>query len=364
MPSSTSNSDGIPLRDVPDLPWGRAAALAGVLFLLALAGWEAHWRSEGFRPGARNSEGLWAELRRGVDRSEPDQTVLLGSSRMLFDIDLDAWEEETGVLPVQLALEGSNPRPFLSDLAEDPDFTGLAVVGVTPGLFASPGAGLRGGALERYRRESPSQWIGQKLSVPLERTLAFYDPDAALFAVVHRQTWWPEREGLPFQPRDVRRLVEMDWRREANMWTRIDDDPEYRELVRSIWRDFFENPPPPPPEEEARRLFDKMIRTLKTDVAAIRARGGDVVFVRPPSAEFLREIEAEAFPRKELWDRILAATDAVGVHFEDHPELADVSIPEASHVSARDKARFTRALARILREEFRHRGDPRPELEP
>jgi hypothetical protein len=338
------------------------ATLMAALFVLAIGGWEAYWRSQQFRPSIRNSEGLWAETRRRIDHVEPNQTALLGSSRMLFDIDLDVWEEMTGVVPVQLALEGTNPRPVLSDLAGDPDFTGLAIVGVTPVLFLMPDAGYREAAIERYESESPSQWLSQRISRPLERVFAFYDFDTALFAVLHRQTWWPERPGLPFQRREVRRLAEMDHRREANLWSRLDDDPEYAALAQSIWSDLLDHPPPQPPEEEARKQFEAMLEELRDDVAAIRARGGDVAFVRLPSTGHFREVEASAFPRERVWEPILAATDAVGVHFEDHPELMDVRVPEWSHVSAKDKPRLTAALVRILREKFEARGEPRPEL--
>lgn len=365
MPSSTSSSSpdrDVPLREVPSAPWGRSAILMAVVFVVALGGWEAFWRSEDFRPSIRNTEALWAETRRRIDRREPRQTALLGSSRMLFDIDLDVWEAMTGVLPVQLALEGSNPRPVLSDLAADPDFTGLAVVGYTPPLFMQPGFGYREAAFERYYEESPAQWLSQRISMPLERAFAFYVYDSALFTVLHRQTWWPERPGLPFQEREVRRIFEMDERREADLWTRIDDDPEFAALTQAIWSDVLDHPPPLPPEEELKKQFEAMLGQLRADVEAIRSRGGDVAFVRLPSTDHFREVEAAAFPREQVWEPILAATDAVGVHFEDHPELMDVRIPEWSHVSARDKARFTRDLVRILREKFRERGEVPEEL--
>ncbi|MEJ2339937.1 MAG: hypothetical protein P8Y15_13760 [Gemmatimonadales bacterium] len=321
------------------MAWSRAGILALILLVLPLGGWEAYWRGQQFRPSTRNSDGLWAMARRWVDRAAPEQTVLIGSSRVLFDIDLDAWEEETGLLPLQLALEGTNPRPVLSDLAADPDFTGLAVVVVTPMLVVMPDAGL-------------------------ERVFAFYNFDTALFTVLHRQTWWPERPGLPFQPRVVRKLSDMDRRREADMWVRLEDDPEYAELAKSIWRDFLDYPPPAPSEAEARAQFEAMLDEIKRDVEAIRARGGDVAFVRLPSAGYFREDEAAAFPRERVWEPIVAAAGAVSVHFEDYPELMDVRLPEWSHVSARDKGRFTRDLVRILRDNFRARGTLRPELEP
>ncbi|MDT8342187.1 MAG: hypothetical protein RQ751_11805, partial [Longimicrobiales bacterium] len=157
-----------------------------------IAGWEAYWRIEQDAvPSYRNSNGQWAEARRRVDRSGPEATVILGSSRLQFDIDLDVWEEDTGVRPIQLALEGSNPLPILTDLADDPDFRGLLVVGVTPPLVLQPGIGYRAEAVQHYRDQTPAQRLGTLLSYPLEERLAFYNIDYALFTVLNRQPWWP-----------------------------------------------------------------------------------------------------------------------------------------------------------------------------
>ena len=48
----------------------------------------------------------WAVERRKLAAGDHDGVVIFGSSRILFDTDLDAWEEMTGRRPVQLALAG------------------------------------------------------------------------------------------------------------------------------------------------------------------------------------------------------------------------------------------------------------------
>jgi len=365
MPSSTSSSDPgpPPERVVPAAPWGRIASVTALLFLVALGGWEAYWRGQGFYPSYRNSEGLWAMTRRQVDRAEPGATVIIGSSRALFDTDLEAWEGETGTLPIQLALEGTNPRPVLAGLARDPDFTGLLVVGVTPPLFFMPEVGYREAAIERYESETPSQWLSQRISMPLEQILAFYSFDTKLFTVLKRQTWWPERSGVRIE-RDVRKLANLRRTRQAPLWEKLEYDPAYAALARDIWREFLDNPPPPLPPDEAKRMFDTMIEELQRDVEAIRARGGEVVFVRYPSTGHFLEVETRAFPRERFFDDVVDSVDAVGVHFDDHPELQDVTIPEWSHIASRDSPRFTRALIQILRRELTARGIHRPELGP
>jgi len=111
-------------------------------------------------------------------------------------------------------------------------------------------------------------------------------------------------------------------------------------------------------------MFAAVLEKTKQDVDLIRARGGEVVFLRLPSAGWFREFEANALPREHIWEPIVATAEAVGIHFEDYPELSDVRVPEWSHVSSRDKGRLTRAFIHILRDQLTAAGTPRPELGP
>lgn len=371
MRSSTSSSSApvgpgaepVVLRPVPALRWPLAATIALVGLVVAYGAWEAYWRAQGMTAGYRNSAGQWAEVRRRVDRNEPGATVLIGSSRTQFDVDLDTWQAETGVLPIQLALEGSNPLPILTDLASDEDFRGLLVVGITPPLIMMPGIGAREDAVERYLTETPAQWLSTKLSYGLETTFAGYNWDTALFLVLARQNFWPKRSGFVAPPPEVRRIDTMDRNRSADLWSRVETDSAYNEIVTGTWRAIIESLPDPPPEDVARDMFGKLLDQVASDVEAIRARGGEVVFIRLPSSGFFREVEAQGLPRERVWEPLLEAADAVGVHFEDYPEL-QVPTPEWSHISARDKPDLTRALVRILRERLAERGIERPELGP
>lgn len=375
MPSYISSSESLrrtgrrvdaPLRAVPGGPWGRALVGAVLLAAIGLGAWEAYWRSQWFRPSYRNSDGLWTLTHDRIAREAAGGTVVVGSSRLLFDIDLETWRAETGTLPIQLALEGTSARPFLAHVARDTDFAGLVVVGVTSFLFYAPTAGFRGDVLEYLETESPAQRAGQAISMRvLEPYVAFYNFDTAVFTVLRRQSWWPEREGKKVTEPIVRKLSNMTIHRHARMWERVELDPAYREIARTTWLGFFEVPrPEPPPPEEARRMFEALLDDVAADVERIRARGGDVVFVRAPSAGPFREIEAAAFPREAFWDALLARTDAVGIHFEDHADLADVELPEWSHIRAGDTPRFTRALVGHLRDALDARGTPRRELTP
>src|SRR5262249_39052354 len=125
----------VPERPIPRQPWRAIFTGAVVLSLLLTAAWEWYWRDFGARPGIRNTHALWAVQRRRIDEGEGNATVIVGASRIYFDLQLDVWERLDGRRPIQLSFEGTSPVPFLEDLAADPDFTGRLLVGVAPEVF-------------------------------------------------------------------------------------------------------------------------------------------------------------------------------------------------------------------------------------
>lgn len=342
----------VPERDIPPQPWARIVLGAFVLFVLLLAAWELYWRDFGATPGYRNSDGAWAEQRRRINAGEGDATVLIGASRMLFDVQLDQWQQATGERPIQLALEGTTPLPVLEDLAADPDFTGRLVVGVAPDIFFS-GFAYRGEAIGRYHKQSPSQRIGHWLSQRLvEPWFAFYDSDFALRTVVLRQSW-PLREG-EHKRTPVRKLLTQDADRNTFMWRKVEADPQYRTLARSIWAERFNGPPPPNIDtpEKARKVGAEQIQRAAKAVAKLRSRGVPVVFVRPPSTGDYYAFEQKALPRPRTWDPLMKAVGVPGIHFEDYPQLQGLDQPEWSHLSHADAKRFTLALAPLVQREL------------
>ncbi len=195
----------VPVRDIPPQPWNRIFMMAVVVTLMLVGAWEYTWRVYGVAPGYHNSNGQWAQQRRRIDTGEGGKTVLIGSSRVLFDVQLPVWEKITGQRPIQLAMEGTSSVPMLEDLAADPNFTGNLLVGVAPDLFFG-GFAYRGDVVPYYHKESPSQRSGNWLSMHvLEPYLAFYDEDFALPTVIKRQNW-PERPGVKTGACRVRKL--------------------------------------------------------------------------------------------------------------------------------------------------------------
>jgi hypothetical protein len=375
MPLSTSNSENtphaarpgfvrltasdrpgvaqpVPERDIPSKPWGPILIGATVMFVVMLIVWELYWRDYGVTPSYRNSYGSWADQRRRINLGEGGKTVLIGSSRILFDVQLPIWEKATGERPIQLALEGTSAVPVLEDLANDPDFTGRLVVGVAPDLFFS-GFAYRGEAIPYYHKQGPSQRSGHWISKTLfEPYVAFYDPDFALATVIRRQNW-PLRDGTEKNTR-VRKLLVQDEDRNTHMWRKVEVDPEYRALARSIWAENFVGPPPPVMNtpEKLQKLIDKQISRAEVAIKKLRARGVRIVFVRPPSNGEYYAFEQKAFPRAATWDVLLKRTKVPGIHFEDYPEMKSYELPEWSHLTATDANRFTAALAPMVENSF------------
>lgn len=352
MPSSTSNSE---LPTTPHLPYQREvpAISLGVAWLIAIAvfavgffAWEAYWRSFGARPAYRNSDAAWAEQRRRVNHGDGNATVLIGSSRVLFDIQLHVWEQVTGQRPIQLAQEGTSPIFALEDLADDPAFRGRLLVGVTPPLFFT-GRGRRRAAVENWRKETLAQQAGHWLSVHfVEPLFAYYDEDFALMTILARQNW-PERSGVPNE-RDVRRLSEADRDRNTHMWPKVASDEAYRTIARDIWRQtLFERFKTIPPGAIDGMIAENLDRVTRA-VRKLQAKNVPVVFVRLPAAGPFLEFENNTFPRNKTWDVLLERTGAPGIHFEDYPELQTYTLPEWSHMPLQDAERFTAALCPIV----------------
>jgi hypothetical protein len=334
----------VPVREIPQRPWGGIWIGAAILALALLAAWEWHWRDFGAHPAFRNSNAEWAQQRRRIDQGEGGRTVLIGSSRVLFDVQLPVWEKIAGERPIQLALEGTSAVPVLEDLADDPKFTGRLLVGVAPELFFS-GFAYRGDALPYFHKQSPSQRIGNCISMRfVEPYFAFDDSDFALATVVRRQDW-PLRPGMK-PHRSVRKLSESDADRETHMWDKVENDPAYRQLARSIWTEHLSGPPPPNMDtpEKLQKTIDAQIDRAITAVAKLRARGVRIVFVRPPSVGFYKQWEDKVMPREKTWDVLLRKTGVPGIHFQDYPQLQGFEQPEWSHIRTSDAQKFTAAL--------------------
>ena len=330
----------VPTRDIPKQPWGGIMAGVAVALTVGVAGLEANARRINLRAGdLDNSEVAWVKER---VRSESADVAIVGDSRILFDTDLDRFEALTGVRPVQLAIHGTSALTLLEDAATNENFRGLLIVGMSDTMFFQPFDGYGGYVKRRGDFTSPSGRLGIEIDHVLQRRLAFLDSNHRLSVIAHRLD--PDlRSGVEGPKHDIWKLSEVGEERATSMWPPVEHDPEIRARSRWAWKGFKEKFPYTP------ALIAKgQARAVKA-VAAIRARGGEVVFVRPPSDIQLRVNEEAQVPKAKGWDALLRATKAAGVHNDDlPPHQRRLIMPEWSHLNRACSTVFTDAYVRRL----------------
>ncbi len=338
--------DSVTTRVIPATQWPAIGWMVLTLVVAGMAAWEMKMRSLGLLAGdLDDSKSHWAVERRKIATGEHDDVVIVGSSRILFDTDLDVWEKLSGRRPIQLALAGTNPRPLLDDIAADPAFTGLVVVEVTPDIFFGDWLGIPeyAGVTDYWKEESPSDRFGHQVGLFLSRRLAFLDSAYTLTKLVDRVKL-PNREDVRAPYLEVWKVWESYDDRQTFLWRRIVSDERLREHARLVWGPFDGKLMD---EAAIARAWDQAAAA----VAKIRARGGVVVFIRPPSAGLYYEHESHMAPRAKTWDPLLAKTQAFGIHFEDYAEMRDLEVPEWSHLSRASAERFTQAYVEVLMKE-------------
>lgn len=320
--------------------------------ILAIGIWELFWRSKGYFPDLDDDKHLWAINRGKVDKASTTDVVLVGSSRVLFDIQLEEWEKQTGIQPIQLANAGASPLPVFHDIVENTDFKGTLVLGVTPPLFFSttyPQAPPWDRAASRskfYKDRTYAQRLNYALSVPLQKSFAFicddeegwYD-DINLKALL-KTIKLPKRTANPDMP-PFYRFQDIDINRNVRMKQRVVTDTAFANSIKTVWQ-FFMSADMPPPDKDGTMAF------FLNDLEKFKARGGKVILVRLPSSGFFHDLGTNGLPRKDFWDVLVKKANVPAYHYSDYKELSGFDTPEWSHLSGPDADVFTERFVNIL----------------
>ena len=330
----------VPTRDIPEQPWGRLAIAVAATLLIGTALLEWNARRIGLHAGdLDNSQTDWAIERA---RSAGAAVAIVGDSRILFDTDLDRFEALTGVRPIQLAIHGTSGLTLLQDAAANPDFKGLLIVGIAETMFFQPFDGYGGYVKKIEEFTSPAKRASARIDHVLQRRLAFLDNNYR-FSVIAARLDPNLRPGVEGPYDDVWKMMEVGEHRQTHLWPRIATDPKVRTHARYAWKGFKEKFPYTP--KLIATGLDKAAKAVET----IRARGGEVVFVRPPSDIQLRINEQAQLPKAKSWDALLRVTKAAGVHNDDlPPHLRRLIMPEWSHLDRACATVFTDAYVRRL----------------
>jgi len=284
-----------------------------------------------------------------VYESSNEAVVFIGSSRIKYDLDIPTWNSITNIHAVQLAIEGSCPRPILEDLANDQNFKGKLIVDVTEGLFfsnAPHNAENPNKNIKYFHEQTPAQRASFMINKPLESMFVFLDKDHLSLNAKLDELELKSRPGvfmMPVFPMDFERCT---FDRQMYMTPAFVADTVQCNKVKSIWQFFasMSKKAPPMPKSE----LDAIFKSVKIATDKIKARGGQVLFVRTPSSGPYLQGENIVFPREKYWDRLLAETQCPGIHFMDYPAIAHFDCPEFSHLQLKDAVTFTKEFVKIL----------------
>lgn len=327
---------------------------ATILMLCIVTGimlsWEVYLRNTGITPSYNDDSPLWANQRARVYEAPDKAVVFIGSSRIKFDLDIPTWEQLTGKEAIQLAMTGSNPRPVLEDLANDEKFKGNLVVDVTEFIFFSDApfyAKKPSDHINYFKDRTPAQRASFEINHFLESVFVFLDKDQLSINAKLNALKIKNREGvippLVF-PLEFERT---NLNEQAKMTTTFVTDTSINNKVSNIWHMLMSGPPPPPMPDS---ILLSICTIVKNNVEKIKARGGNVVFIRTPSSGAVFEGEKIGLPREIFWNRLLKETNCKGYYFADDPVLANMICPEESHLSPQDAIVYTQQLITQLNE--------------
>ena len=317
--------------------------------IIGLIAWESYWRSQGYEPNLNDDKDLWAVQRAKVDYSAEKDILLLGSSRVLFDVQLNEFEAETGIRPIQLAIPGASPLPVFHDLVHNTDFKGTVIFGVTTVLTFStlyPKAmpwDRPQAKVDHFYNRTYAQRLNHKLSLPLQNNFVFMSADEELYIddidlkSLLRRIKIGERVPETVHVVNFQNITED---RNTLMLNRTVTDSSFTHKVTNFWEFIMKVSPPP----DVTPTMEYLVKDAKEFIK----RGGNLVFLRCPSSGPFRGGEAHILPRETVWEELLRQTNAKGYHFEDYNQFKNLECPEWSHLSAKDAQYFTTELAKIM----------------
>jgi len=312
--------------------------------VLGVVAVESFWRSRGFHPVLTDDAGLWALARGHVQKDNPHQIVLVGSSRIHLGVDVGtlAGSFPDWPRPVQLAIHGSNCLPVLQQLSRDEHFVGIAIVEVKPWSFYA-GISLGGprdategdslGYVQAYERQSAVAPIEQRLRIIVQSSLALRSPAASVSEAPH----WLKTRKLPVAPR----TGDIDPERGRHLNFQYYNLPAVLEDRKKA---ALEQPDMASPQQ-----IGDDFAVLEEMVTRIQARGGRVVYLNLPTGGAVKAIEDQRYPRAQTWDRLVKGTKAITINFEEYPTLAAFHPPDDTHLDEADTRQFTAAMAAILK---------------
>ena len=276
----------------------KAGILTLAVVVLAISGWEIYLRTHGIGISYDDGKELWSHKRASVYEPSDKATVFIGSSRNKYDLDIATWESLTGDHAIQLAIEGMSPLPVLDDLANDKNFKGKLIVDLTEILFFSTDMSSLAepkDRIEYYKKRTPAQRFSFEVNHVLESKLVFLDKDNFSLNAMLDKAKIANRPGILSMPIFPLEFGRVKFSRQDFMTEKFLVDTNLQNQVKSIWN-FYRNINKEMPASGNK--LDSIIASVKTDVDKIKARGGQVIFVRTPSSGPFLMGEKMGYPRQ------------------------------------------------------------------
>ena len=335
----------------------RSLVKAGMLTLVLVAGFtlwmEVYWRGRGFVPSYNDDKILWANKRKQIYKPADAATVFIGGSRIKFDLDVPTWEKLTGEKAIQLAILGTPGRLVLRDLANDENFKGKVIIDVADAQFFSFPDSARRDRLARealgyYYDETPAQSASASINFFLESKLVLLEEAKYGLTPLLNDLNISNRPGVDASPATFtpNEFGVSNFSRQSWITPMFLADPKLQNRQKDFWTRGIKRASPIKGD-----TLHAFLEQTKKAIDKISARGGIVVFVRPPSDGPYIEMEKRLYPRQKYWDYLLEYTNTPGIHYADYPETANLICAEWSHLTLQNAATYTTQLVKILQEE-------------
>lgn len=320
----------------PDFAHDRAPAtslgrplLAGLLIAIALVGaYEATLRALGGRASVALTPTLWAtQLHGALNDPDPDTTVILGASRSRGGFSSAAFQSRFPGVPIyRLSTSGESPVATLRYLARNTDFAGTILIDFHESWLETDLVEAQQYLVDHY--EGGWTWnvrANGEAEAAVGNRVVLRQQGHALAALLRALLDSDATATIPYwnanTPRyeslyDFTRVTRLDVMRDRVRPTSAGADPAW---------------------------FDHLA-AMAADVRVLRERGASVAFVRFPTGGLAWRNDGTRWPRDRYWDRLVAETGAVALHFMDDPRLAAFDLPDLSHVDQKDRDAFTAAI--------------------
>lgn len=357
MPLSISSSN----HRLPKDNWlGVWVGIIGLL-IISLVAIEWHLRNIGWSPSVVDSPDLWVEQRKRASALKERAIILVGASRMQLDMDLNVLRKESGLEPVQLAIDGTSYTPVLENLANDPDIKGTVLVSVNA-------YNMRKGTPEdtstqwvNYYQcihevgEEPYRVIHNKIIALLNNNLVTRLEGAKPYTIISKLAFKKPSAGnylitAPDRSRDAdyNKVTMPNFyaaRLQRHFGAPIIKNATSFEQFFTAYQKAISSTVPVKASS-----FKKNLDYLITLIKKIESRGGKVIFIRFPTGKLVWEVDNRKYPKEKFWNEIERKHPA-SINFSNYSGLNQFVLPDGSHLDYRDKEKFTASLINIINQQ-------------